>query len=358
MTALEKFYFFDLGRAIWKSASGDRLTHSTPAGLAPIGMDAYESALEREAKPTPEFILVNGKPYVTGERTSQYALLQRNGTANRYKREIFGVAAIASLMYYGFEDYADVRFVVSYPPADADYRREMKDSLLGEWYVESYGKSAYVNVTHVYSETEPLCLIRHLELPDEDGQYHQVAGQDGSWEYFDDKLVLVGDGGGETFDTIGTDIRGNLNTAVMGSRPIGLNHARIRFEQAIRNRHKSFFKGVSDLNPLLIAEAFTTGVLNAGGEQLDCGLEARAERTAYINRVVEYMEAKSGGFKNYRTIILGGGAAGALNGELLNAIDHRNIIYADPNLDQIHLAGVRGLRQLAHKWLEVGALKL
>lgn len=333
-------YFLDLGRALYKSANSGTLEDTLISGIAEISTAEYDDACERNKHATADYLLVNDRAYVIGAHASYYQVLGQNRTAARYSRDNFGIAAVSAILRYGFSDQA-VHVVTSHPPIDGQYRDLMKSALLGEWVIESHDKRVIIEINRVFCQEEPVALLRYAQLTD-DGRENKNAPVR--------RRTLIIDGGGQTLDLTATDINGRIVNAMTGSRPIGINHYLDGFETAMRKRYRDFFAQTERIDPIAVREAFASGWFSGGGYELDVNAEAHQQKTSYINNVIRFVADKTGGVTNFDTILLGGGAAGLLNGDLKDALKHGNVHYVDANLANIHTAGVRGLRREYVQW--------
>lgn len=333
-------YFLDLGRALSKSANKGVLTDTFISGVAEISPSDYNEACERIHYATPDYLMVNGVTYVIGAHAAYYQVMGRKSTATRYNRQDFGIAAISAILRYGFKDQS-VSVVTSFPPLDGQYKEMIKESLLGEWTVESYDRRVVIDIDRVFTQEEPIALLRYAQL-NEDG------GANRNSKIY--KRTLIIDGGGQTLDLTATDANGRIINALTGSRPVGINHYLDSFERAIRTRHREFFVGTERIDPLAVREAFATGWFNGAGYQMDCNAEAHQQKTSYINASKRFVTDKTGGETNFDTILFGGGAAGLLNGDLKAAFRHGNMHFIDSDLSEIHTCGVRGLRREYLQW--------
>ncbi len=336
-------YYEDLGRGLAKTANDGELTDTFIPHVEEISIADYEDAMERIKHPTADFLLINNRAFVVGTQADYYGLRSRKATAARYTRENFGVLAMSGVLRYDNWkfDSKDVVLMVSHPPADTNNKPKMLSSLLGEWRISSYNREVVINVQKVYTEEEPVALVRKVQL-NPDGTYNPNSAIR--------RRTLFCDGGGATFDLTGTDIDGRLINALTGSRPIGINMSIESFERAIRSKHKKFFENVEYIDPMAIRDAFATGIFNGAGHEIDCTAESHQEKMSYLNRAWQFIQDKTGGIVNFDTVFLGGGAAGLLNEDFKDALEHGNVHYVDNHLPIIHEAGVRGLRAQYRQW--------
>lgn len=337
---IKDVYFLDLGRALSKSANEGIMTDTFMSGVAEISPADYEDACERNRYASADFLMVNGVAYVVGAHASYYQVLGQNRSANRYSRDNFGIAALSAILRYGFKDQS-INVVTSHPPQDGQYKDLMKSALLGEWIVESYDKRVTIEINRVYTQEEPVALLRYAQLTDDGKANKQTSVY---------RRTLIIDGGGQTLDLTATDANGRIVNALTGSRPIGINHYLDGFEKAIRTRHRDFFVSTERLDPLAIREAFACGWFNGAGYEIDCNAEAHQQKTSYINSVKRYVTDKTGGETNFDTLLFGGGAAGLLSDSLKSAFRHGNAHFVDGDLAEIHTCGVRGLRREFIQW--------
>ncbi len=123
-----------------------------PHALQPLTESEYSAVLSRAGKknPPPDYVRVNGQPYVVGESAERHGVItQRNGAA-RYNQEYYGVfAAVALARLYSHS--REVMIFGSHPPSDVKFRKDSLESLIGGWTIEIVGTEKTLRI--VYANT-------------------------------------------------------------------------------------------------------------------------------------------------------------------------------------------------------------
>ena len=126
---------------------------------------------------SPDYVRINGKPYVVGESAERHGLVtQRSGTA-RYTSDYYGVLAAAALGRL-YERSREVSVFGSHPPVDVEFRQDLMESVVGDWYVEIKGRERHFRVGYANTFDEPVGGLMNVLLT-EDGQHYQYAGING-----------------------------------------------------------------------------------------------------------------------------------------------------------------------------------
>jgi hypothetical protein len=110
-----------------------------------------------------DYMRINGKPFVIGESAERHGLItQRTGTA-RYTKDYYGVLAAAALGRL-YNRSLEVSVFGSHPPGDVNFRQDLMESVVGDWYVEVNGKERHVRVTYANTFDEPVGGLMNVLL--------------------------------------------------------------------------------------------------------------------------------------------------------------------------------------------------
>ena len=118
-----------------------------------------------------DYMQINDKLYVIGESAERHGLVtQRTGTA-RYTGDYYGVFAAAALGRL-YDRSREVSIFGSHPPGDVNFRQDLMEAVVGDWYVEVNGKERHFRVSYVNTFDEPVGGLMNVILT-EDGQHYQ-----------------------------------------------------------------------------------------------------------------------------------------------------------------------------------------
>ena len=120
MSAQKSVLILDAGNSVIKAkiARRERGEVAFPHALRPLTENEYSNILARASVSglSPDYVRVNGKPYVVGVSAERHGLVtQRTGTA-RYTRDYYGVLAAATLGCL-YDRGREVTIFGSHPPA-------------------------------------------------------------------------------------------------------------------------------------------------------------------------------------------------------------------------------------------------
>jgi len=279
-----------------------------------------------------DYLRINGKPYVVGESAERHGLItQRTGTA-RYTRDYYGVLAAAALGRL-YERGREVSVFGSHPPGDVQFRQDLMESVVGDWYVEIKGKERHFKVNYVNTFDEPVGGLMNVLLT-EDGQHYQHTE-------INDGRALVIDIGGFTTDWLAVNQGGEIDYSLARSIPLGIQSVLVDFEESFRSNNLVAVKDTPVLPPDRVRKALITGVFEGGGKKYPCEQEVEESTSLMLNRIADTYQRIAGGALSWDSIILTGGGSGFLHNRLLSILNHDNVILAD-DLESIHFANVRG----------------
>ena len=323
----------DAGNSIIKSKTATREA-AFPHALRVLTETEYEQILTRagRAGPPPDYLRINGQPYVVAESAERHGALTRRSGASRYRKDYYGVFVAAALARL-YERGGDVALFGSHPPGDVAFREELMRAAVGDWHVEVGGKERAFRVTYANTFDEPVGGLMNVILA-EDGQHYRRTDVNGG-------RALVIDVGGHTTDLLAVNPGGAVDYALAESTPIGINEVVHSFERSFRANHRDAVRDTPSLPPDRVRQAIASGVFLGAGRTYDCENEAREATSVLLNRIAETYQNVAGGALPWDTVILTGGGSAMLYDRLLPLLGHDHVILAD-EADSIHLANVRG----------------
>ena len=326
----------DAGNSIIKAKIARRENGeiASPHAMKQLTESEYEKITNRVGiqNQSMDYLRINGKPYVVGESAERHGLItQRTGTA-RYTKDYYGVFAAAALGRL-YDHSREVLVFGSHPPGDVQFRQDMMESIVGDWYVEIKGKERHFRVSYANTFDEPVGGLMNVLLT-EDGQHYQHTD-------INDGRALVIDIGGFTTDWLAINPGGEVDYSLARSVPIGIQSVISDFEDSFRANNLEAVKDTPVLPPARVRKAIASGVFEGGGRKYSCEQEVEEATSVMLNRISDTYQRIAGGAIGWDCIILTGGGSGLLYNRLLPILKHENIILAD-KIEIIHLANVRG----------------
>ena len=295
----------------------------------------FKRIAARQGATDPEYFTVNGTHYAIGAKGKRHGTFERRHGAKRYTKDYYGIF-LAMAMAMGFKESASVYLVGSHAPRDVGYTNDLMDAAMGEWVVEWNGATYKFNVVNGTPFDEPLGVWANTVLR-ADGQAYANKAINGG-------VTLVLDIGGYTTDGLVIDPGGQVDYSTATSESIGVINAVRDFEKNFKTHNTVLLKDVPRLDETKVNDAIRTGVFDLRGlGSVDCALLAQETRQALANDVYGFYES-FGGAAEYDCIILTGGGSALVYKELVAAIQHGNILVADPHqeMDKLFLSNVRG----------------
>ncbi len=309
-----------------------------PHAIHPLNESEYQQILIRAARPNPpiDYLRINGRPYVVGERAERHGPLTRlTGTA-RYTPEYYGVF-VAATLYRVYGKSLEVALFASHPSGDVAYREDLARAAWGNWTVEHGETTCQFNVSYVNTFDEPIGGLMNVILK-EDGKHYARSDINGG-------RALVLDIGGGTTDLQGVEKGGELDYSLSVSIELGIQQVERDFERSFKMNHKDELKGMRAMPNDQLRQAIGGGVWRGGGREIPCQAEVREATNALLNRIGEaYMNIAGGPFR-YDHVILTGGGSALLYDYLRPILNHQSVVLADQPA-KMHLANVRGGRKL------------
>lgn len=323
----------DAGNSIIKATSKDGKERQFPHAIRELSEVEYSRIIKRAGPtgPGPDYLRINGVPYVVGQSAERHGVVTRHTGAARYTPHYYGALA-AAMLGRTFERSADVAIFGSHAPGDVDYRDDLMDAVIGRWELETDGTAKTMNVTYANAYDEGLGGWANVVLSSSGKEYARTDVNNG--------YALIIDVGGGTTDLIGIAPGGIIDNSLQISFNIGILDALQDFEQHLLGNNRDAFKA-GRTRPERIREALRDGEYNGGGRVIDCRMEADQAVSVLLNRIAEAYQQRAGGATAWDTIILTGGGIGVIHERLCPLLGHNNIVFAEA-LPSIHLANVRG----------------
>ncbi|MGD8750931.1 MAG: ParM/StbA family protein [Anaerolineales bacterium] len=319
-----------------------------PHAIKALTEAEYSNVLSRlgETGLSEDYIRVNDKPYVIGESAERHGFITRRTGASRYTRDYYGIFAVAVLSRL-YERSREVAVFGSHPPGDVGFRRDLMESLVGDWRVEIGGRELRFQVSYANTFDEPVGGLMNVILT-EDGQHYQYTR-------INEGRTLVIDIGGFTTDWIAVNPGGVVDYSLARSVPIGIQSVVDDFVESFRANNLQAVKDTSVLLPDKVRRAMITGVFEGGGRKYNCADEVDEATSLMLNRIADTYQRIAGGALSWDAVIMTGGGSALLYDRLLPILDHNHIILAD-ELESIHLANVRGGLKLWRLYGAIGVL--
>jgi hypothetical protein len=337
----------DMGHSLLKIGARGRDTEwvyaDAPHAIHEIPGRKWEQAVERSSAATNaiDFIQIGGDYFIIGESAERYGHATRRMGAKRYERNYLGAQAMAMLARVTPETEAEVIVMALHPPADAEYRKELRRSLLGVWDMQlGNGQEYMFHVSKVIAVDEPVAGMMNVVLDNrlrERKEYTQA-----------DALVL--DIGGGTTSVAPILPGGAVDYLRATSFPLGILSVTEKLQQGLMAHYRDMFLGTRQLRPSQLRAALMTERFEGGGRTLTCKDEVRSAKAELLSEVERiYFNGNLGGPLVFGSIILTGGGSIAMGEDLLDLLDHKRITFAHNKPEDIHFANAYG----AAKWMDV-----
>jgi hypothetical protein len=340
----------DAGNSIIKAKITRRENSETafPHAIKSLSETEYEKITTRAniSAVSPDYVRVNGKPYVVGESAERHGITtQRSGSA-RYTRDYYGVLAAAALGRF-YERSREVTIFGSHAPGDVKFRQDLMQAVIGDWEVEIQGNKRNFKVTYANTFDEPVGGLMNVILT-EDGQHYQHTG-------INDGRALVIDIGGFTTDWLAVNPGGQVDYGLARSVSIGIQNVISDFEESFRSHNLQLVKDTPVLPQDRLRKAIVTGVFEGGGKKYPCQDEVNEATSLLLNKIADTYQRIAGGALSWDAIILTGGGSALLHKKLIPLLNHEKIILAD-KIESIHMANVRGGLKLWKLYETLGVL--
>lgn len=329
----------DSGNSIIKSRTSGK-EDDFPHALIALTTTEFDQIVARHSKSSrnvevPEgYALVNGAAFAYGNAALRRGNLNRQQGAARYTKEYYGVlSAIALARLYPRS--TDIELFASHSPRDAQYSDALSDAALGDWHIQIGEQQTRIGVDMVYTFDEPVGGLMNVLLTQDGKGYERKDIKDCN--------TLVIDIGGGTTDFQGVMPNGALDYNVSLSVPLGINRIESDFENAVRQNNPELFRTAFDIPKDRFRAAIRIGKFSGAGQQINCENEVTEASYLLLNQIREAYQSRAGGRAVWDAIILTGGGSAMLYDRLVNEVlEHDRVILADPDIDKLHMANVRG----------------
>ncbi len=294
----------------------------------------------------PDFVKVNGVPYVVGPLADDYGFTGHLKGSARYTETYYGVFAAVVLFRLYEKNMRNITVFASHAPQDIEYRPDLIASVKKHWRVESMGQEREFEVNHCFCFDEPVGGMMNQLINEEATGYYRSELREGE--------MLAIDVGGFTTD-VAVLRDGKVIHNRSHSEEAGILEVERDFRKMFLEQHAKKFKGSSKPKSERIREALRTGAYDGGGYGLiDCTQEAE-HATNRLIRTVHDIYTDAGGTATFRYVLLTGGGSALLEERLVDVLGHPNVFLAD-DIDSLHLANVRGGLKMIKFWNREGLL--
>lgn len=336
----------DMGHRIAKAKSAGNLSVFASA-LIQLDETEFRQIQMRHKKVLPDgYAVVNGIPYAYGDAALKREAIEVKG-ARRYVPEYYGVLAAISIAHLYASDQ-EVKYFGSYPSKLVDYREHLCRAVLGEWVVQLLDRDSKYRVVLADAMDEPIC-----------GIYNLILTQDAKRRARNDIISgdsLVIDIGGGTTDLQGISKGGEPDYSITDTVRIGINQVIDSFRAAFLSNHMDDFASMDSMTTERVMRAIHTGVYEGAGRDYKCNEEVAAASHLLIKGIKDSYENKAGGATRWDSIVLTGGGSALLQARLKVMLKHDNIVLAEENTENMHLANVNGAYKLAKFYESEGLL--
>jgi len=135
----------DSGNSIIKAKIARRQNGEVafPHAIKPLTESEYEKITNRAGlqNQSVDYLRINGKPYVAGESAERHGLVTQRTSTARYTRDYYGVLAAPALGRLNNRS-REISVFGSQPPGDVQFRQDLMEAVVGDWYVEVRARSA------------------------------------------------------------------------------------------------------------------------------------------------------------------------------------------------------------------------
>lgn len=345
-----KLFFLDGGNSHLKSRSPDaagRNEEAIPHRFVRISESDYQRATVR-GNPDEDYFIINGIPYVVGEKARRYGRFDRKFGESRYNDTYYGVLSAMAMARMFQKTTRNIFFVGSHPPKDVDYADDLMASVVKDWHVIWKGQEIKLTVVNAATVDEPVAGWANLILRKDGRAYARSE--------LKDSTSLVLDVGGFTSDGVAIDPGGAIDYNSARSETVGVLEAVEQFAKDFRTQNAKLVKGI-ELDTTKIHEALRYGVFDLRGlGKHDCQSLAHEVCRSLVDSVIDFYES-FGGAASYDNIILTGGGSALLYDYLKDYIRHNSILLADDR-ERLQFANVRGIEKWTNLQIAIGTYNL
>lgn len=336
----------DLGNSLWKyrflwMERGKQKHYEITIPHAILRDDTGESFRDVQARRSHEsgigdetIFMVDDVAYIVGDSAEASGLVTRLTGAAKYRRDYQGIALMAGLVHALPFDCDNIHLWISFPPGDVKATQDLIQSVGGRWRVQTVGKA------------NPRYYVRTVQTFDEPLGAYTHASADRSGLAYEDSPVsggntLIVDVGGKISSVMRVTENQRVLYAGAQSVDLGIQDVMEGFWKIMRGRHPELLK-LRSYDPALVREALRTGSYAYKGRNFDVEEEAQQAIMPILNRLMDFYENNFASGANDRHVLVTGGGGAVLYPWLQQAFGHHHMMPAEPHLDEMHLACVRG----------------
>lgn len=152
---------------------------------------------------------------------------------------------------------------------------------------------------------------------------------------------MVIDIGGFTTDWLAVNPGGEIDYSLARSIPLGIQSVLVDFEESFRSNNLDEVKDTTVLQPDRVRKALITGLFEGGGKKYQCEQEVEKATNLMLTWIADTYQRIAGGALSCGGIILMGGGSAMLYLNLIQILNHENVILTD-DASSLHMASVRG----------------
>lgn len=329
----------------WRFRVAPHALHEIPAKK--WGLIAERSANQPNAI---DYLQVGQRYYIIGDSAERYGHAMRRVGAARYEKEYIGIQALGMLARVAPVDEAEVVIMALHPPADAQYRQELRRALMGSWSIMlGNGREFLFKVTKVLTVDEPVGGLTNVSLDDRLRENEKITGGE----------VLVLDIGGGTTSVAPVLPGGSVDYGRINSYPMGILNVIEKLQQNLFSEYRTMFMKTRQIRPDRLRDALITEQFRGGGKTINCRDEVRSAKAELLSEIERmYFNGSLGGPLGFDAIVLTGGGSIAIGNDLRVMLDHKRVHFATDDTAHIHFANVTGAAKLFDVLEAEGAIEL
>lgn len=278
------------------------------------------------------------QPYFVGQSAYRSSVVKPLSGALKYGEDYYAPYAMRGLLDLFPNGHDNLHLIGMFPPIDSAYTDTLKNSLGGKHTVVTPdGRMLHYVVREVTVIDEPVGGFYHTLL--------DYSGKPLPQTLYTKNRILIVDIGGRVTTMTPASKKGEIDYHRVKGIEAGINDVQDNFIAEMRHRYPQF-KELRSMNIDQVRDALYTGKW-IGGQTIDVREAKKAACTKFLNSV-SALYKDVGGALSYNHILITGGGGGLLRRELFrDVLNHDNVILADPNYKEMHLANVRGAAKMA-----------
>jgi len=330
----------DMGHSLLKigvrEVNGDWSYSDAPHALHKIPRVKWEHIADqtRGQANAVDYVQSGQDYYIIGESAERYGHAQRRVGAARYERDYIGVQTMGMVARIAPCSEAEVVILALHPPADVDFRRELRDSLIGTWDMQlGDGRECLYHVRQVVTTAEPVAGFMNAVLDNKLREDRSLTGGE----------VLVIDLGGGTTTVAPVLPGGSVDYGRAASFSMGILNVMYKLEENLKAAYREEFKRARQIPPDRLRRALMDDTFTGGGRVMPCADEVRAAKAELLAEIEQmYYNGTVGGAMRFDAIVLTGGGSVVLGQDLRDMLMHDDVRFADRDTEHIHYANVKG----------------